>query len=404
MARERDSGQDEITDETTRMGRRDWLKTTGVGLGVAVSGLSLSTSSVTASSDGGPVDPENWELAFEDRFEDGALDSNSWGVGFGWGTTANNDDATVIEDDVYIENGELVLEINHHGNGEFTQGAVNTGSPDAVDYPETRASEGVQIEPGMYIEARMKPATRNGVLPGFWSKPDNEAWPPEIDFAEVFHYGDASDSQAVHAELHYSESGQCNDESTSTKAGMGSYDAGHDLSEEWHVYGCEWHEDEIRFYFDGELYDSTDDPSILDAFNNPDCLPHYVMFTNHVNRLGTADESTTWTDETRVDWCRVWEYAPGSRTPDEETEDEQEEDADEEEPPADETEEEGEATGGSEEETDDGGDEDEGAEEADDIDDENSEADRENRRGPGNAPKRVRVRRWNVPEWVTQSG
>ncbi|WP_436344071.1 glycoside hydrolase family 16 protein [Natronorubrum sp. FCH18a] len=271
------------------------------------------------------MDPENWELAFEDRFENGTLDSDSWGIGFGWGTTASNDDATVADEDVYIENGELVLEINHHGGGEFTQGAVNTGSPDAVDYPVSRPNEGVQIGPGMYIEARMKPATRNGVLPAFWSKPDNENWPPEIDFVEVFHYGNASDSEVAHGELHYSESGQCNDESTHTAAGMGSYDAGHDLSEEWHVYGCEWQEDEIRFYFDGELYDSTDDSDILSAFNNQGCLPHYMMFSNHVNRLGTADESTTWSDETRVDWCRVWEHAPGSGSPPEDEDEEPDE-------------------------------------------------------------------------------
>ena len=315
MARERSSGLNDSTDdEPTRVGRRDWLKATGVGAMAAIGGMVAGSSSVGAVSDGGPADPENWKLAFEDQFEGYSLNTDNWGVGFGWGNTANGDDAVVTADNVIVDNGTLRLRITHGGGGsnDVYQGAINS---------KNRQYFG----PGHYFEAKIRMPGRQGLLPGFWSKPNSEAWPPEIDFVELFQQGNDvyGDRHHAHFNAHWSSSGQVGDQSTHTHNPM-THDTGIDLTESYNVYGCAWHEDSIDFYFNGAYVGSRDASSMMDAVNAG--APFYLMFTTHVNRIGSADYSQPWEEEMAVDWCRVWEYAPGSGTPDEEdTTDEAEE-------------------------------------------------------------------------------
>lgn len=319
MARERNSGRTESTAErTNRIGRREWLKATSAGAIAAIGGVAVGTSSVTAADEGGPVDPENWQLAFEDQFEGTALNSNNWGVGFGWGNTANNDDATVTPDNVIVDNGTLRLRTTHGGGGsnDVYQGAINS---------KNRQYFG----PGHYFEAKIKMPGRTGLLPGFWSKPNSEAWPPELDFIELFQEGNDvySDRHHAHFNVHWSTSGQAGDGSTHTHDPM-THDTGVDLTESYNVYGCAWHENSIDFYFNGNYVGSRDASSMMSAVEAG--APFYMMFTTHVNRIGNADLSQAWEEEMAVDWCRVWEHAPGSGTDDTSSDDETEEQPEEE--------------------------------------------------------------------------
>ncbi|ELY67286.1 glycoside hydrolase family 16 protein [Natrinema versiforme] len=265
------------------------------------------------------MDPENWQVTFEDQFEGTSLNSNNWGVGFGWGNTANNDDATVTSDNVIVDNGTLRLRTTHGGGGsnDVYQGAINS---------KNRQYFG----PGHYFEAKIKMPGRTGLLPGFWSKPNSEAWPPELDFIELFQDGNDvySDRHHAHCNVHWSTSGQPGDGSTHTHDPL-THDTGVDLTESYNVYGCAWHEDSIDFYFNGNYIGSRDGSSMMSAVEAG--APFYMMFTTHVNRIGNADLSQAWEEEMAVDWCRVWEHAPGSGTPsDGDTTDETEEQPEEE--------------------------------------------------------------------------
>ncbi|ELY60738.1 family 16 glycosylhydrolase [Natronolimnohabitans innermongolicus] len=277
------------------MSRRNWLKLTGASTAAAVGGLTIGAAPVSAT-DGGPSDPENWSLVLEDQFEGSTLDTDNWDVGFGWGNDANGDDATVTADNVVVDNGTLRLLITHGGGGrnDVYQGAINS---------RNRQSFG----PGHYFEARIRMPGREGLLPAFWGKPNTEDWPPEIDFVELFHDGGV-DAETAHFNVHWSTSGQTNDESTHTHNSLPHY-TGVDLTDSFNVYGCAWHEDSIDFYFNGEYVGSRDASSMMDAVNAG--APFYMMFTTHVNRIGNADLSYAWEEEMAVDWCRVWEYTPG---------------------------------------------------------------------------------------------
>lgn len=281
-------------EEPSRIGRRQLLKSTGLGTLIGVSGLSINSRSATAGTDGPPPETPDWRLAFDEQFAGDTLDEDRWQVGFGWGNTADNDDAVVSEDNVVVRDDSLRLLITHGGGGEsdVTQGAINT---------KDRRTYG----PGHYFEARMKLPKRTGVLPAFWAKPDSEAWPPELDFVELFQEEGADPHQA-HFNVHYSSSGEAGDESTHSQAPV-VHDSDVDLTDSFNVYGCAWLEDSVSFYFNGKFVGACTEDEAITGVNTGH--PFYLMFSNHVNRVGTADYSQSWEEETVVDWCRVWKDA-----------------------------------------------------------------------------------------------
>lgn len=234
------------------------------------------------------VPPTDWTIDFEDTF---ASFGSPWSVGFGWGNTANNDAADVYEGNVQIYDGQLLLGINHTGNGNVTQGAVNTKGS-------------YTFSPPIYLEAKINPAGREGILPAWWAKPNSEAWPPELDFFEIFHTGEPGDEQTANFNTHYSTSGNCGDSSTHNQGGPYAHDAGEVITNGYHTYGCLWERDRIEFYFDGEKVAEETRSDILNALNA--CTPFYMMFSNHVNRIGSADFSSSWWEETRAEYVRTY--------------------------------------------------------------------------------------------------
>jgi hypothetical protein len=271
-------------------------------------GTVVYDSGTSDGDPGGPPSDGNWTLTFEDQFDQGSLDTDHWEVGFGWGTQSRNDDADVDPDRVWVDGDRdiLVLEVYHDdATGEVTQGAINSKDAGASHNP----SVGVTRGPGTYFEARAKPIDREGVLPAFWSKPNNENWPPEIDFYEIFHTGDANDPQVAHFNTHYTTSGVCDDSDTHRASGSYDHDANENLSENWNVYGCAWKGDRVEFYFNDVHVATESSDEVMASLNNSNCNPFYLMFTNHVNRVGTPDYSYSWREHHYVDWVRVWDLS-----------------------------------------------------------------------------------------------
>lgn len=304
MERDYTAGKYAISEDTpsTKIGRREWLKATGLGAATALGTLSLGAHTVAADTTGGPENPEDWELVFEDQFESDTLDTSKWDVGFGWGMTSNNDDADVSEDNVVVDEDVLRLRCTHDGSGAggVYQGAINTRNKEAFG-------------PGHYFEARMRLPGRTGLLPAFWAKPNSEAWPPELDFVELFQTGEDTEAErhTAHYNVHWSTSGQVDDENAHTNDGM-THDDGIDLTETFNTYGCAWHEDRLEFYFNGTRIGTQDGTDLMSAVNAG--APFYMMFTCHVNRFGTPDYSESWEEEITVDWCRVWEHTSESES------------------------------------------------------------------------------------------
>ncbi|WP_049890745.1 glycoside hydrolase family 16 protein [Natrinema versiforme] len=235
------------------------------------------------------MESRDWSLALDEPFDGSSLDEDRWGIGFGWGTDCDNDDATVSEDNVVVDDA-LRLKITHGGGGtsDVRQGAINT---------RDRQTFG----PGHYFEARMKLPARQGVLPAFWAKPNSDLWPPELDFIELFQDSDADLTQA-HYNVHYAN--QVGDAASHSQSPV-VHNAAQPLTESFNVFGCAWLEDSISFYFNGEHVGACETADALATTNG--AAPFYLMFSNHVNRIGSADLSQPWEEETVVDWCRVWE-------------------------------------------------------------------------------------------------
>ncbi|MFC6825106.1 glycoside hydrolase family 16 protein [Halopelagius fulvigenes] len=291
-------------NEGEELGRRDYLKLAATGV-VASGGLGLSTASTTAATDGGPPNPDNWTLNFEDTFDGGSLDTSKWSVGYGWGLTDRNSAGRVSSDEVNVSNGQLHLSMRY--DGSVTTSAVNT-------------KDKHYYGPGSYWEASIKLPGRTGVLPAFWSKPNTEEWPPELDFIEIFQNdGGREDTHRAEYHIHYSTSTVSDDSSTHESLDV-EYDSSTDLTEGFHVYGCRWLEDRVDFYFDGINVGTITDSTAMEALRNGG--PQYMMLTNMIDKVGTTDKSTHWSEEMVVDWVRVWTSGSSSDgSTDETTED-----------------------------------------------------------------------------------
>ncbi|MDL5363524.1 glycoside hydrolase family 16 protein [Halalkalicoccus sp. NIPERK01] len=225
--------------------------------------------------------------AFEDQFDEGTLDTDRWNVGYGWGNSTNWSLEEIQRDHIWVdrENDQLVLQQSYDGE-RYVSGAINT--------------RGIHAQQHGYWEARLRiPTTVNGLLPAFWAKPDNEDWPPEIDFVEFM-----EDTRTSRHTVHYEDcDGMYGEE-------YGQYDTGEDMSNEFHVYGCEWTPEEVVWYIDDEeVYRTT-----VASDNRCRYLdygePFYTMLNVHIadaDWIGNPATNDDWPYEYRIDWVRIWE-------------------------------------------------------------------------------------------------
>lgn len=275
------------------MNRRRFLKLAGAGAG-AVGGLYVGSKLLGRIHEGGPPDVLGWTLTFEDAFDDGSLDTQHWGVGWGWGRETSSSPTRITPDNVGVRDGALRLSGSHDEEG-VQAGAINT-------------KDAVTFGPGSYLEARIKFAGREGFLNAFWAKPNSEAWPPEIDVVELWQDGSGwDDTHLSRHHLHYSTSTIPGDASTHRNVGVSAQPGG-DLTERFHVYGVEWQPDSIVHYVDGEPIEEWTDETILRAMQRG--APFYLMLSVNVDAIGDADRSEPWSEEMLVDWVRVWERDP----------------------------------------------------------------------------------------------
>lgn len=261
-----------------------------------------------------PNNVNDMSVTFKDTFDQASFgDNTNWAAGWGWGYDSPGDSPSnvnvpsdsEIEDHVEINNSRLILTAdrdNWDTDGELHVGAVHS-NPSGFDAP----ADGVTAEPPVYFEARIRTIGGNGWQSAFWSKPENEDWPPEIDVMEMLQDGSTSDWTSHN--VHYSSSGDCNDETThSTYDGQyDSYDSGNAPYETFHTYGFEWREDVMRHYVDGQVVEEITDQTILDALANSGCRPHYMMLSLNLDNVGTTDKTISWDNkQMEVDWVRVY--------------------------------------------------------------------------------------------------
>jgi beta-glucanase (GH16 family) len=263
-----------------------------------------SSSSGSSSSSGG-IDP--WTLAWSDEFNDDTIDPNKWTYDTSNGVTVGNpgwgnnelEYYTSRPENVKVENGKLVITAikeNYEGF-QYTSARIKTKGKFSQTY-------------GKY-EIRAKAPVGKGFWPAIWMLPEDYvygAWAAsgEIDIME----GWGSKPDTIAGTLHYGQQWPGN-----TYTGK-EYKFGSSTIEQFHTYAIEWEPGEIRWYVDGQLYNTQNDwysRSADQPANNTYPAPFDQNFHLLMNLAvggnfdGNPTADTLFPSKMEIDYVRVYE-------------------------------------------------------------------------------------------------
>ena len=244
----------------------------------------------------------NWgeySLVWSDEFNGDKLDESVWNYntgGNGWG---NNELQyyTTRPENIRIVNGCLEIEARKetYENREYTSARIYSKGKKSFLYGK--------------MEARIKFPGGKGTWPAYWMMGESGNWPKcgEIDIME--HVG-SIDNRASFA-LHTQEKNGMNG-----KNWHSTHFFDHPLSNDYHVYGVEWCQEEengkdcIRFFVDGVEYATVWENNIGDHDSWPFYKPHYFILNFAIggNMGGKVDDAIF--NQKRimyVDWVRVYQ-------------------------------------------------------------------------------------------------
>lgn len=224
----------------------------------------------------------SWHLIWADEFDGPTVDETKWRVEDA-ALVKNNEMQYYAPDEVYIENGCLVLRSRARkmGGRDYTSGLVETR--DRFDFLYGR------------VEVRAQLPRTQGLWPAHWMLPADGSWPPEIDIMESV----GSQPNWIVMSLH---NGKWPALDTQSGEHLGS-----DYSADFHVFALEWEPRELRWYIDGNVCFSTT--------NGIPRKPFYIILNTAVggDMPGAPDETTVFPQYHRIDYVRVYgRLKPGS--------------------------------------------------------------------------------------------
>ncbi|QQL44103.1 glycoside hydrolase family 16 protein [Sulfuriroseicoccus oceanibius] len=241
-----------------------------------------------------------WRLVWSDEFDGPELDFSKWAVeenGHGGG----NQELQYYLDrkkNVRTENGYLVIQANREKvnvagvQRDFTSGRIRTKRRAAWQYGR--------------FEVRARLPKGQGIWPAIWMLPEDErygGWAAsgEIDIVEtVGHQPDK-----VHGTLHFGDKWPNNRHSGSHFSVPNG-----DFSKQFHVFSLEWEPTEMRWYVDGELYQTINKwDSTAAPYPAPFDQPFHLIINLAVggNWPGVPNATTPFPALMRVDYVRVYQ-------------------------------------------------------------------------------------------------
>lgn len=240
--------------------------------------LAFLFMTLSASHSSAAETPAQWRLVWSDEFDGQSLDSSKWRA----------EDAALIKnselqyytpDDVYLENGNLVLRSQKRDmyGRHYSSGLVETKGKFSKEYGR--------------FETRAKLPKGKGIWPAHWMLPVDKSWPPEIDIMELLGH----DPKTVYAHFHWSV--------YSKHAYEGRRYTGPDFSADFHVFAVEWEPTEIRWYVDGDL--------VMSRKGQVPHKPFYLILNTAVGGVwpGNPDATTQFPQYHLIDYVRVYEKA-----------------------------------------------------------------------------------------------
>jgi beta-glucanase (GH16 family) len=250
-------------------------------------------------------DSRSWELVWADEFDGDAgtpINSEFWSFdigGHGWGNNELEYHTDRVENVSLDGSGNLAIvarEENpdglncHYGTCRYTSARILTR--DKVEFTYGR------------VEARIRIPRGQGIWPAFWMLGANfpeVGWPfsGEIDILENVGH----EPRTVHGTIHGPGFSGAN--------GIGgSYNLDADFADDFHVYAIDWDEDAIRWYVDGELF-NTITPNDLAGREWVYDHDFFLILNIAVggNWPGEPDATTEFPQTMLVDYVRVYRLA-----------------------------------------------------------------------------------------------
>jgi beta-glucanase (GH16 family) len=247
------------------------------------------------------------QLVWADEFNNAALDTTKWKVitgdgcptVCGWG---NAELENYRAQNIATTGGNLVISTKYEttvapsGNTyQYSSGKLQSKIPGKGTLQTFKYGR---------IEARMQLPSAGGVWPAFWMLADPGNWPTtgEIDIMEAKHKNPNSVTGTA-----IGNAGGGNPYFASR-----TYAAGVDLSTGFHVYALEWGPDVLRFYVDGNLYNTVtpqSTPNGVFPFNDNN---FYVILNAAVGGPGSgytgyiAPTPADYPTQTLVDYVRIY--------------------------------------------------------------------------------------------------
>lgn len=241
----------------------------------------------------------DYTLVWSDEFDGNSLDESVWSYntgGNGWG---NNEKQyyTSRSENIRVQNGMLEIEARkeQYQNNDYTSARIMSKGKKAFAYGK--------------FESRIKFPGGGGTWPAFWMMGNSGNWPNcgEIDIIEHVGNMDKRASFALHTLMKNGTRGN-----NWSKLQWFDYA----LSEDFHVYGVEWAQEEkdgkdvIRFTIDGVQYAEVWEEQIDNNDYWPFNKPFFIIYNLAIggNMGGQVDDSIFDTPRIMyVDWVRVWQ-------------------------------------------------------------------------------------------------
>lgn len=245
---------------------------------------------------------QEWQLVWEDEFNGLALNTDKWsamtgdgtlyGLPSGWG---NNELQYYRAENVKVAGGNLVITARREsfGGKGYTSGRIRT--LDKGDWTYAR------------VEFRARMPAGQGLWAAIWMLPSEEVYggwaaSGEIDIVECLGH----EPSTVHGTLHYGGEAP-NNASNGAPYTTDSWS----FAQQFHDFALEWEEGVMRWYVDGNLYQTQSSGWYSSAapFPAPFDQEFHLLVNLAVggNWPGDPDASTQFPQELTLDYIRVYQ-------------------------------------------------------------------------------------------------
>jgi len=248
--------------------------------------------------------PEQWRLVWQDEFSGNHIDPAKWEFVVNAKGGGNNELQYYVTNNAWVQDGSLVIEARQEtytgpdGTRKFTSSRLRTKGHGDWKYGR--------------FEIRAKLPSGQGIWPAIWMMPTDNVyggWPHsgEIDIMELIGHQPST----THGTLHYA-----NPARKHTYRGTNTVLAAGTFADAFHVFGLEWEPAAIRWYLDGQLFQTqTNWSSGTNSFPAPFDQPFHLILNLAVggNWPGPPDATTIFPQALTVDYVRVYQKTGGRR-------------------------------------------------------------------------------------------